>query len=71
MRSQPKRKVQAHVLQDQGMLESGGGCVAEHCEDPNWVDEMVLCAGVSCSNQVCYHLGYCEGQGTYIHGSFI
>ena len=52
MRSQPKRKVQVRVLQDQGMSESGGGCEAEHCEDPNQVDEMVLCAGISCSNQV-------------------
>ena len=33
------------------MLESGGGCVAEHCE-PNQVDEMVSCAGISCSDQV-------------------
>ena len=47
VRSQPKRKVW-----DQGMSESGGGCVAEHCKEPNWVDEMVSCIGVSCSDQV-------------------
>ena len=34
------------------MSESGGGCVAEHCGDPDWVDEMVSCAGIGCSNQV-------------------
>ena len=52
MRSQPKRKVWAHILQDQGMLESGGGCATEHCEDPNQVDEIISCAGIGCSNQV-------------------
>ena len=52
VRSQPKRKVQVHILQDQGMSESGGGCVAGHCKEPDWVGEMVLCAGISCSNQV-------------------
>ena len=52
VRSQPKRKVQACVLQDQGMSESGGGCVAGHCEEPDQVGEMVSCAGVGCSNQV-------------------
>ena len=25
---------------------------AEHCKEPNQVDEMVLCAGVSCNDQV-------------------
>ena len=34
------------------MSESGGGCVAEHCEEPDWVDEMVSCIGVGCSDQV-------------------
>jgi hypothetical protein len=52
VRSRPKRKVQARVLQDQGMSESGGGCAAEHCKEPDRVDEMVLCAGIGCSDQV-------------------
>ena len=26
--------------------------MAEHCKDPNQVDEMVSCASVSCSDQV-------------------
>ena len=28
------RKVQAWVLQNQQILELGGGCAAEHCEEP-------------------------------------
>lgn len=54
--SRPKRKVRARVLQDQGILESGGECAAEHCEEPERVDEMVSCAGVGCNDQVCFPL---------------
>lgn len=51
--SQPKRKVQVQVLQDQGISELGGGCAAEHCKEPDCVDKMVSCAGVGCNDQVC------------------
>ena len=34
------------------MSESGGGCAAEHCEEPDRVDEMVSCTGIGCSDQV-------------------
>ena len=51
--SQPKRKVQVWVLQDQGISELGVGCATEHCKEPNHVDEMVSCAGIGCNDQVC------------------
>jgi hypothetical protein len=32
--------------------ELGGGCAAEHCEEPDRVDEMVSCAGIGCSDHM-------------------
>jgi len=48
--SWPKWKVQAWVLQDQGILKLGGGCVAEHCEEPEQVDEMAMCTSIGCND---------------------
>lgn len=60
--SWPKRNIRARVLQDQGIVESGGGCAAEHCEEPERVDEMVSCAGVGCKDQASLICGLCMVQ---------
>lgn len=57
-----KRKVQAWVLQDQGISELGGWCTTEHCKEPDCVDEMVSCAGVGFNDQVCLLLMLCVVQ---------